>query len=124
MNKIPPSELAVMKVIWNSEEALSSRQVIDILEQEKGWKRTTILTLLSRLLDRNFLSAEKIKRYTYYTPLVNKYDYIKLETKVFFENIHENSLDSLISALYDNNDLCKSDLKKIEECIKKEVQLI
>lgn len=118
MNKIPPSELVVMKVIWNSEEALSSRQVIDILEAEKGWKRTTILTLLSRLTDRRFLSAEKIKRYTYYTALIKKEEYIKLETKVFFDKIHENSLQSLISTLSDNKDISSDDINRIVNWIK------
>lgn len=118
MNKIPPSELAVMKVIWSSSEPLSSRQVIDILEEEKGWKRTTILTLLSRLAERNFLSTEKIKRYTYYTALVDKEDYIKLETKVFFDKIHENSLKSLVTALHENNDISAEDISDLKEWIK------
>lgn len=118
MNKIPPSELIVMKVIWNSEEPLSSRQVIDILEEEKEWKRTTILTLLSRLADRKFLSAEKIKRYTYYTALVKKEEYIKLETKEFFDKIHENSLRSLISTLSENNDISVDDVSRIGDWIK------
>lgn len=118
MNKIPPSELSVMKVIWNSDEPLSSRQVIDILEEEKGWKRTTILTLLSRLAERNFLSTEKIKRYTYYTALVDKEEYVKLETKVFFDKIHENSLKSLITALHENHDISDTDLTSLKNWIK------
>lgn len=118
MNKIPPSELTVMNVIWSSCEPLSSRQVIDILEEEKGWKRTTILTLLSRLAERNFLSTEKIKRYTYYTALVNKEDYVKLETKVFFDKIHGNSLKSLITALHENHDIEDQDLSNLERWIK------
>lgn len=118
MNKIPPSELAVMKVIWSSDVPLSSRQVIDSLEDDKGWKRTTILTLLSRLADRNFLSVEKIKRYTYYTALIKKEEYIRFETKVFFENIHENSLKSLITTLSENDVISKDDIDKIEKWIK------
>ena len=118
MNKIPPSELAVMKVIWSSDEPLSSRQVIDILEEKKGRKRTTILTLLSRLAERKFLSTEKIKRYTYYTALVDKEDYIKLETKVFFDKIHENSLKSLVTALHENHDISAEDISDLKEWIK------
>ena len=118
MNRIPPSELCLMKVIWSSSEPLSSRQIIDILEEEKGWKRTTILTLLSRLAERGFLSTEKIKRYTYYTPLVDKDDYVKLETKEFFDKIHENSLKSLVTALHENHDLSDKDLENLEKWVK------
>ena len=118
MNKIPPSELAVMKVIWNSDIPLSSREVIDSLQSDKGWKRTTILTLLSRLADRKFLSVEKIKRYTYYTALIKRKEYMRFETKLFFDTIHENSLKSLITTLSDNNVVSKDDIDEIKKWIK------
>ena len=117
MNRIPPSELCVMKVIWSSSEPLSSRQIIDILEEEKGWKRTTILTLLSRLAERGFLSTEKIKRYTYYTAMVNKDEYLRFETELFFKNIHDSSLKSLITTLNSCNILCKEDTENIKNLI-------
>ena len=96
ITKIPPSELEVMKIIWNSDEAVSSRDAIEALEIIKGWKRTTVLTLLSRLVQKGFLSAEKIKRYTYYTYMISKEEYLKFETELFFKNIHENSLKSFL----------------------------
>lgn len=117
-NKIPPSELDVMKAIWDSDHPLSSKEVIALMEEKNKWKRTTTLTLLSRLAEKNFLSTEKIKRYTYYTPLVQKKDYLDLETKLFFENLHDNSLHSLISALHNNHDISTEDLDSLEDWIK------
>ena len=110
ITKIPPSELEVMKIIWNSDEAVSSRDALEALEIIKGWKRTTVLTLLSRLVQKGFLSAEKIKRYTYYTYMISKEEYLKFETELFFKNIHENSLKSLVTTLDSCNILHKKDI--------------
>lgn len=61
ISKIPQSELIVMKVIWDNEKTLSSKEIINILKEKTGWKRTTTLTLLSKLVQKEFISAEKIK---------------------------------------------------------------
>ena len=118
ISKIPQSELDVMKVIWASNEAISSKEVINELQKKNNWKRTTTLTLLSKLVQKNFLSAEKIKMYTYYTALISKKEYLEFETKYFFTNIHENSLKSLITALHENNEITNEDLIDLENWIK------
>lgn len=118
ISKIPQSELNVMKVIWEKNEAISSKEVINELQEKIGWKRTTTLTLLSKLVKKDFLSAEKIKLYTYYTALINKKEYLEFETKCFFTNIHENSLKSLITALHENNEISNEDLNDLENWIK------
>jgi BlaI family transcriptional regulator, penicillinase repressor len=118
ISKIPQSELNVMKVIWQSNQPISSKDVISEAQEKFGWKRTTTLTLLSKLVQKEFLSAEKIKLYTYYTELVSKKEYLEFETKYFFTNIHENSLKSLITALHENNEITNEDLDDLENWIK------
>ncbi|SFC76085.1 BlaI/MecI/CopY family transcriptional regulator [Clostridium uliginosum] len=118
ISKIPQSELNVMKVIWERNKPISSKEVINELQEKIGWKRTTTLTLLSKLVKKEFLSAEKIKMYTYYTALISKKEYLEFETKYFFTNIHENSLKSLITALHENNEITNEDLDDLENWIK------
>jgi len=118
ISKIPQSELSVMKVIWAHNEPISSKDVINELIEQIGWKRTTTLTLLSKLVQKEFLSAEKIKLYTYYSALISKKEYLEFETKYFFTNLHENSLKSLITALHDNNEISNDDLDDLEKWIK------
>ncbi len=118
ISKIPQSELSVMKIVWEHNGPISSKEVISKLQEKIGWKRTTTLTLLSKLVQKEFLSAEKIKLYTYYTALINKKEYLEFETKYFFTNIHENSLKSLITALHDNSEITNDDLDDLEKWIK------
>lgn len=118
LKKIPNSELEVMEIIWNSEEPISSKEMIKIMEEKKGWKNTTILTLLSRLIDKDFISAKKEKRISYYSPIITKKSYLELETSSFFHKLHGNSLKSFITTLHESHDITDNDLDELEEWIK------
>ncbi|MCC0664570.1 BlaI/MecI/CopY family transcriptional regulator [Clostridioides sp. ZZV15-6597] len=99
IKKIPPSEFKVMKFIWGVNEIVTSKKVVEIMEEKYGWKTTTTLTLLKNLVNKHFLCAEKIDRFTHYTIIVGEEEYKKFETKYFLENIHDNSTESLFNSL-------------------------
>ncbi|HGH0443916.1 TPA: BlaI/MecI/CopY family transcriptional regulator [Clostridioides difficile] len=101
--KIPQTELKVMKFIWNKNDIVTSKEVTKAMELEYGWKITTTLAILSRLVIRRFLTSERIGRITHYTILIAKKDYKISETKRFLNDIHSNSLESLLNSLKDCN---------------------
>ncbi|MCC0785085.1 BlaI/MecI/CopY family transcriptional regulator [Clostridioides sp. ES-S-0108-01] len=112
IKKIPHAELKVMKFIWGVNDTVTSKQVIESMEKKYSWKQTTTLTLLSRLVKKQFLSAEKLDRYTHYTIIVKEDDYLKFETLDFLNVLHDNSIVSLVSSINE---------KKVED---KELDLI
>ncbi|MBH7538668.1 BlaI/MecI/CopY family transcriptional regulator [Clostridioides difficile] len=114
IRKIPQAELKVMKFIWRVDVTVTSKDVIEAMEQKYGWKQTTTLTLLSRLVKRGFLDAQKIDRYTHYTIVVKHKDYLSFETKYFLNKIHHDSLKNLISALHDGENIDKDTLDFLE----------
>ncbi|MBY2228957.1 BlaI/MecI/CopY family transcriptional regulator [Clostridioides difficile] len=115
LQKIPPAELKVMNFIWGENNEVTSKEVIKAMENEYGWKQTTTLTLISRLVKRKFLSAEKIDKYTHYKIIVGNKEYINFETKNFMSNMHNNSLESLLTSLCENESL---DEEKFESLMK------
>ncbi|MCE0695459.1 BlaI/MecI/CopY family transcriptional regulator [Clostridioides difficile] len=114
IRKIPQAELKVIKFIWRVDNTVTSKDVIEVMEQKYGWKQTTTLTLLSRLVKRRFLDAQKIDKYTNYAIIVKHKDYLSFETKDFLSNIHDDSLKSLISALHDDENIGKDKLDFLE----------
>lgn len=114
IKKIPQAELKVMKFIWRVDATVTSKDVIEAMEKQYGWKQTTTLTLLSRLVKRGFLDAQKIERYTHYTIVVKHKEYLSFETKDFLSNIHDDSFTSLISALHEDENLGKDKLDFLE----------
>ncbi|MFX0549352.1 BlaI/MecI/CopY family transcriptional regulator [Hathewaya histolytica] len=118
IRKIPESELEVMKVIWNKNSFISSKEIALIMEEKMNWKRTTTLTLLSRLAEKGFIDVEKGKKITYYMAIITEEEYVGVETSSFFSKLHKNSLKSFITTLHDNNDITEKDLDELKEWIK------
>ncbi|HBF4443199.1 TPA: BlaI/MecI/CopY family transcriptional regulator [Clostridioides difficile] len=117
IQKIPQAELKVMKFIWGKNEEVTSKEVIESMENKYGWKQTTTLTLLSKLVKRKFLLSEKIDRYTHYKIIIKNREYLNFETKNFMSNMHNNSLGSLLTSLYQNKILDKENFEVIIEIV-------
>lgn len=115
ISKLPHSELQVMQFIWSQNKKISSKDVILEMEEKNSWKQTTTLTLISRLIKRDFLSVEKIGRYSYYEPKIAEKDYIQFETNNFMDTFYQGSLKNMLSLLNDNHKMKKDELEDIQE---------
>ncbi|VHV43609.1 beta-lactams repressor [Clostridioides difficile] len=54
----------------------------------------------------------------HYEVLIKEKEYIGVETRDFFRNIHDSSIKSLLLSLHENINLSKDDILLIEEWIK------
>ena len=89
ISKLPNSELKVMQYIWSENKKLSSKQIIKEMEEKNNWKQTTTLTILSRLIKKEFLKVEKIRRYSYYEPLIEEDTYVDYITNTFMYTFYQ-----------------------------------
>ena len=60
--RLPDAELEVMQTIWSLGTQVTAAEVQQ--HADKDWKMTSVLTFLSRLCDRGFLSCTKEGRQT------------------------------------------------------------
>ncbi|MDN9637805.1 BlaI/MecI/CopY family transcriptional regulator [Clostridioides difficile] len=118
INKLPHAELKLMKYIWGVDDVLASRDIIEAMKLKYDWKKSTTLTFLKTLVDKGFLTTDKVDRCTHYTIAIKEKDYLKVETKSFFSFMHNNSFKSFISALHDDEVLDSKILDKLEEYFK------
>lgn len=70
---ISEAEWEIMRVVW-ANGAVTSREVIDILESKMAWKESTIKTLLGRLVDKEALETTKEGRKFIYTAKLSEED--------------------------------------------------
>ena len=112
ISKLPNSELKVMQYIWSENKKLSSKQIIKEMEEKNNWKQTTTLTILSRLIKKEFLKVEKIRRYSYYEPLIEEDTYVDYITNTFMDTFYQGSIKNLLSSL---NDKCKIEKNELED---------
>lgn len=57
------SELAIMEVMWDQEEALTATEIIKV-SGDKEWKNSSVHLLVNALLDKGFLEVAGFKKTT------------------------------------------------------------
>jgi predicted transcriptional regulator len=113
-SRLPDAEFDIMQIIWSQPTPISSMQVATLSAPEKNWKPQTVLTLLTRLTNRGFLSSEKQGKERLYTPLISKEEYLNRETNMFMQRFHQNSLTGMMNALYAEKNLKEEDIEALE----------
>ena len=114
--KLSDAELDVMLAVWqNRPPVLRS----DMEEQLKShnWADTTVLTLLSKLVEKGYLSLERQGRRNLYTPLVSERDYRRWANRSFLGKMYQSSLRRMVASLVESSDLTDRDLQELEEFI-------
>ena len=115
---VSDSELEILEVLWASDCALSAAEIRNILNEHKSWERTTILTLINRLVKKGAIAQEKREVY-YYTPCIRRETYVRAETKSFVDKFFKGRTKSLAAALVDSDALSKEDIEELRDYFKK-----
>ena len=68
IKKLPDLELEVMQALWTFKPPVPRALVEEKIRETSPLAQTTILTLLSRLVKKGFVEAEKQGRSSAYTP--------------------------------------------------------
>ena len=112
--RISDSELDVMKVLWEAEDALPVTVIREKLQERKGWEATTVKTLVSRLLGKGVIAQEKRKVF-FYSPLVTEAEYNEWATSNLIHRLYKGSVKNLIAALVQSDGLTEEDLAELRE---------
>ncbi|EAE9230402.1 BlaI/MecI/CopY family transcriptional regulator [Listeria monocytogenes] len=116
IKSISKSELEVMKIIWNFGRAVQYADVAGKLEEKNySWKKNTILTFLTRLVEKNLLSVKKVGRKNEYYALVSENEYLERQTETFVEDIYEGDVKGLITNLVQNDLISPDELEDLQQ---------
>ena len=108
IRRLPDAEQEVMQAIWMCEPPVARTDIEEILYKERPMAMTTLLTLLTRLNEKGFISIEKVGRRSYYTPCVSREDYLASQSKTFFQKLCGGNVSVFANAL------CESGLSQEE----------
>ena len=110
---IGESELEIMKVLWNAKEPITSVEINKAVE-ERMWKKTTIATFLSRLVEKGAISASKQGKLYYYTPLISAKEYRVSQTKSLIANLYNGSVRDFAVSFFEEQKLSEDDIKELK----------
>ncbi len=117
IDKIADSELEVLKILWREKRAVSSTEIRNELQESKGWERTTILTLLRRLTDKNIINAEKGNVFQY-TTNVSKEEYANYQTQGIIDKLYGGNAKSLVATLCRASKITEDDINDLRNYFK------
>lgn len=115
VEKIMESEYEIMKVLW-AESPLTASEIYMILSKRKSWSKSTIITLINRLVEKEALSCEKRGVY-FYTPVVTQLEYTKYHADSFLEKMFHGNTRNLLAYFCDNSDVTLEDLNELKQMI-------
>ncbi len=119
--QISESERVLMKIIWKNRGAALYSLIMEELEKDKNeWKNNTVLTLLSRLVEKKFLKVRKIGRRNEYVATVTEAEYQAMQTNSFLDKVYGGNVKNLVSTLLRQDILSADELKEIEAFWRKE----
>lgn len=117
MRRLPESELEIMMIIWDANKEVSRVDIQEELNKTKNLATTTILSFLSRLVNKGFLKVEKRKRINYYYPLVSHDEYVEKESKNMLERFFNNSIKNFVVQLNDCKAIDKEQFKELKDFV-------
>ena len=121
LQQISDAELEIMKIVWaNPDEVTLFPYIMDELAKKgRPCQKNTLIVLLSRLMNKGFLSARKIGRRNEYTTLVSETEYQTAQTKNFLNKIYEGSAKGLVSNLIMGDLLADEEYEELKKLLEK-----
>ena len=116
---IGEAELEIMKVLWQAKEPVNTQYINEAVEK-RGWKRTTISTFLTRLIQKEAVLSEKRGKSYYYSPLISQKDYRKWQTKNLITNLYNGSVKDFALSLFEEEKLSDKDIKELRAIFDRE----
>lgn len=115
MKRLGDAELEIMLVIWEAQGPVTSSYVLSALEGKRDWRLSTLMTVLSRLVDKGFLQLHKEGRSNFYSPVVAEEDYRRSESKDVLEKLFGNNIRAMVSSLVGGKAISEEDIHSLRQ---------
>ncbi|MHB8963271.1 MAG: BlaI/MecI/CopY family transcriptional regulator [Saccharofermentanales bacterium] len=114
--KISESEWLVMHVIWNKQQPMYMGDIVKALSNTP-WSRTTIQTMVSRLVLKKVVGTNRTGYAFLYYPLVNREQALKSFTDTFVRRVYNGNAYQLVSELISKDYLSADDRKSLKKLL-------
>ena len=116
--KITEAEMEIMKIIWEENNDITTATILEKLPNENSWKTTTVMTLITRLIEKGILSVTKIGKLNNYSAKVTEEEYKAVQTDIFLDDMHNGSIRNFMATLYNSRKISKKDIADLKNWIK------
>lgn len=113
---LQPSEWIIMEKLWESSPK-TIMQLYHELEKKPGWSKSTVNTLLGRMVKKEIIYYEEGKKAKLYYPNVIRDDVAVTETESLIERVYKGSVSMMLSTLIRNKNLTDDDIRELYQIL-------
>jgi BlaI family transcriptional regulator, penicillinase repressor len=116
--RITDAESAVMGVLWD-EAPLDGEEIAGRLKKQK-WSRTTVRTLLARLVQKGAVKQKKaVGKKDQFSPLIDRASYQHAESRGLIDRVFDGKVSPLFAQLAEREDLTDDDIAELKALIER-----
>lgn len=115
-NTVSDAEWEVLRVLWTLDSA-TSREVSEHFKQIKNWEPATTKTLISRLVKKGFVTADKEDKAYIYRPVVSEKEGTHKRIFEAFDSICAQEIGNTLNKILQHYDLSHADKQQLLETL-------
>ncbi len=121
LQQLSDAELEIMKIVWENPSKVTLFPYImeGLAGRGKPCQKNTLIVLLSRLMNKGYLNAQKIGRRNEYTTLISETEYQTAQTKNFVNKIYEGNVNDLVCNLISGDLLSEEEYLELKKLLEK-----
>lgn len=112
------SEWKIMEKLWE-DSPKTMIQLTHIFEEETGWTKSTVNTLLQRMLEKGIIGYDEGGRAKLYYPKIQRDEVALNETTSLIERVYSGSVSMMMNTLVKKCALSKEEIKELQDLLKK-----
>lgn len=116
-NTLIKSEWYIMEKLWEAAPR-TYVQLCHELKDNPGWSRSTVQTMLERMIEKGILRYEVVGRAKQYYPNIARDDAAIAETRSLLERAFEGSVSLMMSTLVRKKQLTKEEINEFYSILK------
>lgn len=109
------TEYRIMEYFWSTGEKYTFGELMKYFneEEKKNWKKQTLNTFLSRLIDKGLLDRKKEGTKAYYGAVLTKAEFRQNKARAILEECYEGKISHFIAALTGNTAITSMDEQEL-----------
>ena len=109
---LTPAEWHVMECLWENDPC-TARQAVEYLNQKAGWARSTTLTLLRRMTEKEQIRCDTDGPVMTYSPAITREEAALDQTQSFLDRVYQGSISMMLSAFTRKQPLSDREIKEL-----------
>lgn len=110
------SEWIIMEKLWE-DTPRTIMQLYHVLKEEPGWSKSTVNTLLGRMVKKEIISYKEGLKAKQYYPNINRDDAAVAETESLIDRVYQGSVSMMLSTLVRSRHLSENDIKELYQIL-------